>query len=166
MAQLRINARQVQRICSRLTEMGRNLNDLSEPMNLIGIRLQGTREEIFEAQGDPVKWQPSQRALREGGITLVDTRSLLNSLTTRVADGVVFDVRPRSVEVGSRLRHAPLHDEGATFIVRRRTKSGKTVTFRVRMPQRRFTNIRPADRKAITEVIETWMLGLFDEVVA
>jgi len=157
-ATFRINARQIQRINARLVATGKRLGDMREPMNLIGLRLLNTREEIFELQGSPAPWKPSQRAIREGGFTLIDTRALLNSMTQLKAKGQVFDARPNSVEVGSMLKHAAVHDDGATI---KQKRGKKTVT--IKIPRRRFTNLRAQDRKAVVEVLEGWIGGLFDK---
>lgn len=161
MAQFRVDASQVTRLNMRLKEIGGQLNDMSKPMELVGIRLLNTREDIFEQEGSPRRWKKSKRAIRDGGQTLQDTRALLNSMTVRGKPGAIFDSRPMSIEIGSSLKQS-IHDKGGTFTATRKSGPNKGKTWKVRVPQRRFTNLRRQDRRAIVEVLEFWLAGLFD----
>ena len=177
-AVLRVDVRQVEDLARRLEAMGREYLDLTEPLTLVGIRIQGTREDVFALEGSPIRWKRSRRAIREGGKTLQDTRALLDSMTSQIGAGVIFDATPLRVEVGSVLPQA-VHDRGfsGTVNVSAHTRSievafGRPITPRgvsvkahprkMRIPVRQFTNLRTSDRKAIVEVIESWQRDVFE----
>jgi phage gpG-like protein len=147
----------IKRLGDHAIRVSNQLRDLSDPFMLMGIRLQGTREEIFERQGDPIPWKPSGRAINDEGQTLVDTRALLNSLTSSASPGAYLSAGTKRLEVGTTLNYANIHDEGGTVTAIRGGKS-----FTMTMPQRKFLNLRIKDLKAMEEVMETWMNGIFD----
>ncbi len=153
----------IRRIGKHAEDVARQLGDLSEPFELAGIRLQGTREEIFERQGDPVPWKKSERARKQKGQTLVDHRTLLNSLTARSAKGAFLNAGKRRLEVGTTLNYANIHDRGGTFTVSRRLKDGTVKSWSVTMPRRRFLNLRRSDKDALAEVFDAWLRGVFDD---
>jgi phage gpG-like protein len=98
------------------------LNDLSEPLTQVGLDWQDEFTANFVSQGGVYAggWAPlapstvQQKArLGYGGGTLVRTGELFDSVTRRGAPGNVFNVTPRSVEVGSNNFKAAIHQHGA-----------------------------------------------------
>jgi phage gpG-like protein len=83
--------------------------DTAELMERIGIVAENAISDNFEGEHDPdgVSWVPSFRAKNEGGKTLTDHAILANSI-----DG---SATATSVERGSNLIYARIHNEGGTI---------------------------------------------------
>lgn len=173
-----------------LGQLGALMSDLTPVMQDIGAgmvsRIITDRFEQGRGPGG-LPWKPSQRALREGGKTLVDRARLLQSIS--------FNATPRSVEVGSNVVYAAIHQFGGAINQRayarkvafRRVKSknaaGETITrslfarmrgakthkrvttqaveFPARsisMPARPFLGFDDADRDDVTAIITQQLL--------
>ncbi|UTH73969.1 phage virion morphogenesis protein [Chromobacterium sp. IIBBL 290-4] len=91
---------QVQRVLRRLET---SVADMTPAMRAIAASLAFITEENFEAEGRP-SWTPSQRASRDGGVTLQDRGQL--------AASVVTDHDPHSSVIGSNLPYARIQHLG------------------------------------------------------
>ena len=100
---LELEAREVQRA---LTALALTVGNLRPVMRDIGETILSQAQQSFEDQASPAgdPWEPSQRALDEGGQTLVDQGQLLASLT--------MDMLPSAVMVGSNKVQAAIHQLG------------------------------------------------------
>lgn len=89
----------------------------------IGEAVKSISLESFEHEKNPdgKKWQPSQRAMEEGGQTLTDSAMLKNSIDVALA--------ANAVEVGSNIVYAAIHNLGG--------EAGRK-SRRVFLPQRQF----------------------------
>lgn len=96
-------------------------SDQTPAMRAIGEQLRQHVDERFEDERGPggLPWPKSWRAREQGGQTLTDTARLRQSMT--------FNARPQSVEIGTNVRYAPVHQFGATI----RAKTAKGLVFRV-----------------------------------
>lgn len=63
----------------------------------------------FDEQGRPIKWVPSQAALRENRKTLIDTRALYESIT--------YDVNGNTISVGSNIPYAKKMNEFREYLL-------------------------------------------------
>lgn len=83
------------------------MGNLTRPMGVIGQIVRDSVIENFRAERSPegVPWKKSLRAIIQGGITLVDTAVLRNSIHHRAyAD---------RVEIGTPVKYAAVHQFGA-----------------------------------------------------
>ncbi|WP_420585832.1 phage virion morphogenesis protein [Ruegeria sp.] len=96
-------------IAGALGRLQDRLSDLTPVMEAIGARLEASTARRFEQATGPdgQPWQPSRRAQETGGLTLTDTARLRRSITTRVGRD--------SVEIGSNLVYAAIHQFGGTI---------------------------------------------------
>jgi hypothetical protein len=96
------------------------LNDLSEPLTQVGLDWQDEFTANFVGEGGVYGgWAPlapstvaEKARLGYGGGTLVRTGALMDSMTRRGAGGNVFNVTPRSLEVGTNIPYAAYHQQG------------------------------------------------------
>ena len=95
--------REIERKLAGLVEA---FGDLEPLMAKLGIYLESATIERFETQTAPDgrKWEPSERAKRDNGKTLVDTSQLRSSITHSASS--------RSVEVGTNKIYAGVHQYG------------------------------------------------------
>lgn len=92
----------------------------------IGLYLMGVTLRNFEAEGRP-KWTPLKPStiadrIRQGygpGPMLQRTKALIRSLTVKGAPFQVFQARPRSLVLSSRLFYFEIHQKGGSIIPRR-----------------------------------------------
>lgn len=112
---------------------------------------------------DGQRWEPSQRALLEGGKTLVKTAQLRNSIHAK-ADASGF-------AVGTNVKYAATHQFGEPGrTIRARTKKalrfqagGRWVSkkqVRVTIPARPFLGLSEEDKREIRETVEDF----FEEI--
>ena len=86
-----------------------------------------------ERAPDGTPWLKSQRAIRDGGKTLQDTRRLYNSLATKVLSSTAFRLFTNVV-------YAAIHNNGGLLkrrLLRGRSRRARLLTLG-RMPERRF----------------------------
>lgn len=95
-----IDDNQLQAALQRLEHAG---VDLSPAMRKIAGALHKATEDNFAAQGRP-RWTPSERAQKEGGVTLQQTGRLASSIST--------DYGSRHATVGSNVIYAAIHQFG------------------------------------------------------
>lgn len=145
-----------------LKEAARRMRDLSPLMGSIGLGLEGsTRERFAETSRAPdgSAWEPSIEAIIEGRRTLVKSGNLADSITHRV-DG-------NSVEVGSNVLYAAVHQFGATIAKKRAPKlifriAGVTYAAdQVTIPARPFLGISDDDADMILEEATDFLGGAF-----
>lgn len=128
--------------------------DLRPTLRAIGARLVANTLQRFEDQRGPdgVPWKRSRRAVQQNGQTLVDTGRLRTSITFRAADA--------SVEVGTNVVYAAIHQFGGTI----RPKKGKFLKFRVpgggfrqvrsvTLPARPFIGFSAEDREDVADIV-------------
>jgi len=168
-----------------LDQLGERARDLTTPMRLIGAQLQFSVQENFARGGRPLPWKPSKRAIAQGGQTLVDSRRLESSITSRTSAD--------RVEIGTNVLYGPIHQFGFLGMVhipahvrlltqggfaRRstlsaRTKSGRKKTQRIGtyvtvtaherrmdMPARPYLVVQEEDHQRATETVRDYLLGL------
>ena len=116
MIQIDLNAKQFQSDLERYKKL---FSDFTPLMTEFGIQVSQIWTSIFRKQGDP-KWvELSERTLRQrrkegkGAQILRDEGRLFNSLTTRSA-GTVYNLTPLSLEIGTNLEYAAVHQLGST----------------------------------------------------
>ena len=126
-----------------LARLGSHLDDMTEPMDEIGVMLVSSVTHRFETGVGPDgrPWIPSARALSEGGQTLV-MRGHLRDSQTHVAG-------PRSVEVGTNLVYGAVHQFGG------RAGRGLSVT----LPARPYLGLDGDDEAEILDIINDWIGG-------
>lgn len=125
---------------------------------------ESTLERFRQSKGpDGRRWEPSQRALLEGGKTLVKTAQLRNSIHAK-ADASGF-------AVGTNVEHAATHQFGEPGrTIRARTKKalrfqagGRWISkkqVRVTIPARPFLGLSEEDEREIRETVEDF----FEEI--
>ena len=93
-------------VAAALRDMRRMLIDTDPLMDEIGEIIVSQAQDSFENQEAPdgTPWEPSQRALAEGGQTLVDSGQLLDSISS--------EVLPDEVVIGSNKVYAAIHQFG------------------------------------------------------
>lgn len=108
-ASIRFNLGEIDGLASMLDAAHARALDLSPLMDRIGMAMETTVHERFEAEedADGAKWTPSIRAKEEGGQTLRDRGHLDNSITHRAGAA--------EVEIGSNLIYAAPNFFGATI---------------------------------------------------
>ena len=122
-----------------LTSLRERVEDLTPVMNTIGQIVRTSVVKNFEQGGRPTKWQPSQRATREGGLTLVDSARLRNSINAKATS--------KQVVIGTNVVYGAIHQLGG--------KAGRGR--KVNIPARPFLAVQAEDwteiKKAITDHI-------------
>lgn len=95
------------RISPLISQMLSRMKNLKEPMGIIGRIVEDSVLENFRTGRAPdgTPWKPSLRAIREGGLTLVDNAILRNSINNRP--------HPDRVEIGTSDIRAATHQLGA-----------------------------------------------------
>ncbi len=127
--------------------------DLSEAMDDIGVRMVSNTEERFGTESGPdgKRWQPSYRAKTTGGRTLTDRGILSGSITHRYG--------PRSVEWGSNLIYARIHQRGGTIRAKNAGAlhfpigNGYAIVKQVTLPARPYLGYDDEDRRDVEEVL-------------
>jgi phage virion morphogenesis protein len=145
-----------------LQALGAAADRLDRPaplFDLIGAMLVTSTRDRFERETDPegTPWPPSIRARLEGGRTLFDSGQLANSLTHEADD--------QGVEVGTNVLYAAIHQFGGTIV----PVSADALAFsiggvpvfaqKVDIPRRAFLGLDAADRDAIIEIAEEFILA-------
>ncbi len=72
-----------------------------------GVYLLSSIQQNFQAQGRPIPWERSQRAIKQHGQTLRDTGRLMNSITMKVFNNVLT--------VGTNVVYAAIQHFGGTI---------------------------------------------------
>ena len=136
------------------------LADFTPAMEAISERMETHVLDRFNSGEAPdgTPWKPSQRALEDGGKTLIDTRALLNSITR--------DHDSFSAVVGTNIHYAAIHQAGGT--IRPRTDGGKKALntpfgprASVTMPARPFLGFGTDDARDINDIIANHLRNAF-----
>lgn len=92
-----------------LSSIAARAGDMRPAWDEVGVAMVDSTHERFRQQQGPdgTPWKPSQRALKDGGMTLTDTRRLDNSMT-HLPDDV-------GVEWGTNVEYAAIHHGGGTI---------------------------------------------------
>lgn len=125
--------------------------DFAPAMRTIADYMRTTTVERFEDQRSPagVPWQPSRRAVAEGGLTLVDSGELKLSITA--------DSDATSAIVGTNKVYAAVHNFGHSFTTRR----GQALSRPVVVPQREFLGFSDDDQAEISAILVDHLRGAF-----
>lgn len=141
MAGIKINVKiadaEVKALLTRLRE---RVEDLTPVMNTIGQIVRTSVGKNFEAGGRPDRWQPSQRATREVGLTLVDSARLKNSINAKATS--------KQVAIGTNVIYGAIHQLGG------KAGRGKKVS----IPARPFLAVQAEDWTEINKVIGDHLL--------
>ncbi|OGC00136.1 phage virion morphogenesis protein [candidate division KSB1 bacterium RBG_16_48_16] len=141
MAGIKINVRiddaEVKALLTRLKE---RVEDLTPVMQTIGQIVRTSVGKNFEQGGRPSKWGTSQRAKRSGGLTLVDTARLKNSINAKATS--------KQVSIGTNVVYGAIHQLGG------KAGRGKKVT----IPARPFLAVQAEDWTEINKVIGDHLL--------
>jgi len=130
---------------SRLDGAIKAASDFTVPMTAIADYLRTAAVDRFddETAPDGSLWEPSDRALEDGGLTLTKSGMLRQSITA--------DSDNRSAVAGTNLIYAAIHNFGGTILARPgsalRTPFGPRAS--VSMPKREFLGFAPED---VTEI--------------
>lgn len=113
--------------------------NLTLPMRVIGQIVRSSVVRNFQEGGRPRKWEPSRRALRDRGETLVDTGRLRTSIHSKAyAD---------RAEVGTDVIYAAIHQLGG--------KAGRGR--KVSIPARPYLMVQDEDWTEIKSVLTDWL---------
>jgi phage virion morphogenesis protein len=134
--------------------------DLAPVLDDIGAQLAQHVLLRFEAGTGPggTPWKPSARALAEGGQTLLDSGRLRDSITHRVGGD--------TVEIGSDVVYAAIHQFGGTIRaktakglaftlpwLKTKTDDGRRVVQSVTIPARPYLGFDDDDRAAVLGIV-------------
>jgi len=97
----------LEQLNKRASRLAGRVNNLRPALREIGVLQTSSFQRQFFSGGIP-KWPPSQRALKQGGQTLLDTGRLMRSYMS-------FDVADRSITWGSNLPYAAIHFFGGVI---------------------------------------------------
>lgn len=123
---------------ARLHAIRTRLGNLRQMYRVIGSAMIASVRRNFEEGGRPDAWQPSKRALREHGKTLIDTARLYNSF--------FYDAEPDRVTIGTNVPYAPIHHFG---------KAERHI------PRRPFLMFQEEDVDEIEDIVADHMRHLF-----
>ncbi|PIW30411.1 MAG: phage virion morphogenesis protein [Rhodospirillales bacterium CG15_BIG_FIL_POST_REV_8_21_14_020_66_15] len=142
--EIRANIRGTEAIQRRLAKMLSGVSNLEPLMDEIGGIMVASTQHNFETGRAPdgTAWIPSQRALAEGGQTLIHHGILLSSIT--------HQANKDSVEWGSGTVYAGIHQLGG-----RAGRRGAT-----KLPARPYLGISAGDERAIEAAIADYLGGL------
>ena len=124
-------------------ELARRAIEMLPAMNEIGSMMAASTDFRFEAGEAPdgTKWEPSQRAIEEGGMTLVDKAHLRNSIE--------YFAGPGEVEIGTSTIYAAIHQSGGL------TGRGHSVD----MPARPFLGMSDQDADNVVAILSDYLGG-------
>lgn len=149
---IRVDDRDLRRLGGRADDLD-NLRDTAPLMREISAAMEAWTVGRFEREVAPdgAPWQPSRRALEEGGQTLTD-RGLLRQSISRAST-------PRTAEAGTNLIYGGVHQEGAVirpvnaraliFQVGGQTVSAQEVT----IPARPYLGIGDDDERELGAIV-------------
>lgn len=123
--------------------------NMTPVMGSLGRVLKTGAQQRFREQKTPegTPWKPSQRVLSEGGQTLRLTGRLRNSLT--------YKADHASVEVGTNVLYARIHQLGG--IAGRKTFSGVGPPNRSRLPARPYLGASEADKLELLDTLSDYL---------
>lgn len=154
---LSVEVRGAKEIGRALVNLQLKMGDLRSALDEIGSMIVASTQQRFIEGRDPdgMPWKPSHRATSENGQTLV--------LGGYLRDSIVHAVGRDSVEIGTNLIYARIHQFGGTI----RAKSGKNLRFKVgnrwvskpevTIPARPFLGLSEADAAEIHTIIKDYI---------
>lgn len=158
-ASVEIRADGLSRVEQRLGDIAAHVEDMSELMDRFGLYLESSTIDRFddETAPDGTPWEPSQRALADGGKTLTDSGLLRSSIT--------YVAGRDQVEWGSNLEYARRHQEGfsGSEEVSAHERTIRTAFGRA-LPGPLTVNVGPFTRQANTPRREFLGVSMEDEV--
>lgn len=121
------------------------LADRKQLLSTIGDTLVSSTSKRFEEGRDPAgkAWEPSARAMEQGGKTLADTGRLMQS--------VDYAVTPDSVMVGSNVTYARIHQLGG--------KAGRG--HKVTIPARPYLGVSKQDKEEVQRIMHSFLATAF-----
>lgn len=131
-------------------------------MESVGEALVSGTKKRFAAKKDPEgkPWQPSRRALEEGGETLTDSGRLRRSID--------YAATSDKVMVGSNLAYARIHQKGGEIKPKKAKKlvfkdsDGKTVAVdAVTIPARPYLGVSKEDMEEVKSTMADFLAGAF-----
>lgn len=131
-------------------------------MESVGEALVSGTKKRFAAKKDPKgkPWQPSRRALEEGGETLTDSGRLRRSID--------YAATSDKVMVGSNLAYARIHQKGGEIRPKKARKlvfkdsDGKTVAVdKVTIPARPYLGVSKEDLEDVKATMADFLAGAF-----
>lgn len=124
-----------------LSRLQSHMKDLSEPLADIGsVLVSSTLSRFSEGRGpDGQPWLKSERAVREGGQTLVDTALLQSSIT--------YQVENDGVRAGTNMIYGGIHQFGG--------QAGRGGASKI--PARPYLGIDGDDRDEIRATVGDWL---------
>lgn len=90
-----------------LVDLRQRTANTTPAMRIIGEIGRSSIVRNFEAGGRPTPWEKSKRAIKEGGITLTKTRRLAKSIVSKAAQ--------TSVDIGTNVIYARIHNQGGVI---------------------------------------------------
>ncbi len=147
-----------------LGNAAKRIGSTGKLMASIGEALVSGVKTRFKNEEDPEgrKWEPSARALAEGGKTLTDT--------ARLRDSIDYAATPTKVMVGSNLPYARIHQYGGTIRPRKAKRlifngpgGEKIVAKQVTIPARPYLGVSKADTEEFRATMEDFLKGAFKE---
>lgn len=115
--------------------------------------------DIFYKGVDREAWSPLHPFTKEnksGGKVMVASQKLLKSVTEKTADSI-YEVSKTSIEIGSKLPYARIHNEGGKIRVTPKMRAYlhwrglhlKQATEAIKIPKRQFLFVSPAMEQAL-----------------
>lgn len=139
-----VDAADLQAGLARLIAAGQDLTPVMDEIGDIVVAATLGRFERGQAP-DGSAWKPSQRALTEGGKTLVKDEFLRNSIVSRSG--------PNQVEVGTNIIYARIHQFGG------QAGRGGSVT----LPARPFLGTGAAERSSILDALAAYIRNRLED---
>ncbi len=98
----------------KIADVGHNLAHLEPALNAIGLYVMSSVDRNFAEGGRPIRWKPSQRAIDQNGLTLVDKSRLRGSITKKVSGD--------TLTVGTNVKYAAIHHFGGDIEKEKKVK--------------------------------------------
>ncbi len=133
------------------------MSDLTPFFRDVATLLESQARQSFYDEKSPagVPWKPSQRKLRKGGKTLIESGRLVGSITSKYSK--------RSASAGTNVFYGEQHQKGGTYTQQvsahqRKKRNVRAHTRRMTMPKRAFLPERreDIDWKTISEIFENY----------
>ena len=154
----------------KLAQAVKKLADKKPLLASVGEALVSGTLTRFEKEESPEgeAWDPSMRALAEGGKTLQDTGRLRQSIDYATAEDKVLVGSKTQATGGSNVKYAPIHQFGGVITPKKARRlifkgiDGQTVSAeKVTIPARPFIGISRADLEEVQATIDDFVSGAF-----
>lgn len=134
-----------------LKKISQELSDPQVILKDIGLYVLGSIWKNFEAGGRPYKWKPSQRALRERNLTLVDKDNLRQGIRFFIVNN-----KCNFGPSGKSASYAAIHQFGGPTIA----PQGHSII----MPERPYILLQDEDKEAIKRIAINHVLKIVQEM--